>query len=476
MNNEYNVFMYIYNKYNLKKNIIDIDEYILKTDIIKNYNNNEQIINYNYYTFFRITTYQNIILQYNLYFDKKIELETAKPPFKLLISSSKNYYGLHRYGWKNVIKNFLKSTYTEYDPFHYINPNFEWIQYALKYNLNTYNETKKHFILNQDKKFLNQDKNFLNQDKSFLNIKCIIFDDWLEASITHNTKMYINKPKIDIITFAHDPEIYNYNGNNKIIKDKIKDNKYNKPFFLQIKDNIKYLITLSENHSLYFKNNINFNKKTIITNMIHPMETIDISFSIANYLSNPNKKIYILGWWLRKYDIFINLNCKNHKKIILIKDLEGDWITTYVNYELRTVINYNKYDNMINNKKLSDIEITFLASCNIEILYYISNNEYDEIFKNNIIFLDFYETSANNVILECILMNTPILVKKLSATIEYLGIEYPFFFDTLEEANIKINDIDLIIKTHEYLKNMSKEKFTYNYFNQQIKNLIINFP
>jgi hypothetical protein len=34
---------------------------------------------------------------------------------------------------------------------------------------------------------------------------------------------------------------------------------------------------------------------------------------------------------------------------------------------------------------------------------------YDLIFRNNIVFLDFYSTSANNALLECIYNNTPVI-------------------------------------------------------------------
>ena len=50
-------------------------------------------------------------------------------------------------------------------------------------------------------------------------------------------------------------------------------------------------------------------------------------------------------------------------------------------------------------------------------------------------------------------------------SIEYLGEKYPFYFDSLKEANEKLNNIDLIRDTHQYLMTFDKRKqITIEYF------------
>ena len=79
--------------------------------------------------------------------------------------------------------------------------------------------------------------------------------------------------------------------------------------------------------------------------------------------------------------------------------------------------------------------------------------------------LVFYDISASNLLVECIVRNTPILIKRHPATIEYLGEGYPFYFDDLFEANLKATDMELIYRTHEYMKNeIDKHKFTVESF------------
>ena len=41
-------------------------------------------------------------------------------------------------------------------------------------------------------------------------------------------------------------------------------------------------------------------------------------------------------------------------------------------------------------------------------------------------------------------INTPIVINRLPAVVEYLGADYPFYFNSLEEARDKALNFDLI--------------------------------
>ena len=63
------------------------------------------------------------------------------------------------------------------------------------------------------------------------------------------------------------------------------------------------------------------------------------------------------------------------------------------------------------------------------------------------------------------------MINRHPATIEYLGDEYPFYFDSLKEASEKLNNIDLVRDTHQYLMTFDKRKqITIEYFKQQFEN------
>lgn len=92
----------------------------------------------------------------------------------------------------------------------------------------------------------------------------------------------------------------------------------------------------------------------------------------------------------------------------------------------------------------------------VKILNKLSNQEYDNLLIENIVFLNLYDVSAANTIIECIARNTPLLVNPLPAAIEYLGEEYPFYYQSFREAADKATNPILIFETHQYLKNMNK--------------------
>jgi hypothetical protein len=120
-------------------------------------------------------------------------------------------------------------------------------------------------------------------------------------------------------------------------------------------------------------------------------------------------------------------------------------------------------------------EINYL-SINIEKLnynqvkmYYTNTiEEYDNILSCNIVFIDLFDAAANNAVLECIIRNTPIIINKLEAVVEYLGNDYPLYFTNLNEINGLLN-IENITKAHEYLKKMDKTDITMDYFIKDIK-------
>ena len=112
---------------------------------------------------------------------------------------------------------------------------------------------------------------------------------------------------------------------------------------------------------------------------------------------------------------------------------------------------------------------------------YLKNEDYDDLLMQNIVYLDLYDTSANNVIVECIVRNTPILINPLPGVKEYLGEDYPLYFNDRSEAGKKADDLGLIRAAYKYLQNHPiKEKLTLEYFvksfaESKIYNLLSNY-
>ena len=168
-----------------------------------------------------------------------------------------------------------------------------------------------------------------------------------------------------------------------------------------------------------------------VCNLLHPTETPRNRFCAQKYLLNKERQVVQIGWWLRKFSSLYSLQVTQLNKTLL--DLGDSWIEILRNRELDLVADKTK-----------------LAS--VQIMSYLSNDEYDELISRNIVFLDLYASSANNVIVECIARATPILVNPLPAVVEYLGHDYPLYFETLDEAAWKAENEALVLAAHEYLK------------------------
>lgn len=202
-----------------------------------------------------------------------------------------------------------------------------------------------------------------------------------------------------------------------------------------------------------------------VNTLYHPSDFNCKVFDINKFLINTNKKIVQIGGWLRNSYAIYQLNLPNSLNKFLIKKavLKG-----------RAMENYFKPNNMfeklskskfITNKYYSGmIEYLEKLDSSVEIISELSNDDYDILLEKNIVFINLYDASAVNTVIECIIRNTPILINKIPAVVEYLGENYPFYYDDISDAGLKAIDINQIIQTYNYLKEMDKTKFTINYF------------
>lgn len=112
----------------------------------------------------------------------------------------------------------------------------------------------------------------------------------------------------------------------------------------------------------------------------------------------------------------------------------------------------------------------------VEFLYAKTWKEYDDIITSNIMLLDFYDASANNSILELMRSKTPFFCRRLAATEEYLGQNYPMFFNNIEFVELLLkNDEyirDLYQRTHEYLLKMDMSDLDHEVFGRKLLRII----
>jgi len=185
--------------------------------------------------------------------------------------------------------------------------------------------------------------------------------------------------------------------------------------------------------------------------LYHPTESIDkdARFRMAKFKENPKRRIVQVGAWYRDisaiYRLSLGANPLNYTKTALVgKKMDGY-------YENKTP-----------------------ASSSVELMTTLENDEYDRLLSENIVFIKLVDASAVNTVIESIMRNTPLLVNRIEPVVEYLGKDYPFYYDDLDDACRKACSMDTVEQAYRYLKTMDKSAFTVGRFLDDLNRIIRN--
>lgn len=389
----------------------------------------------------------------------------------LIYNIDNDIYNTQRVGWNNIIHkmvNMLSENKDYYDNIK--NENIIIIDYVDKY-FNPWLDMEKKIIYNNKiYSYLNKDAYYYTKDK----YKEDVFIIKNDISIFECIKWYSEYNEFKLLRGVVETDIIKKYNIHEIISEWIgiihypeftKEMNYNsyEEFVNIVKnkrfiDSLKYckcLIALSDWSNEYIKkilcvNDIN---NIMIYTLYHPTDFNCKKFSLEKYNFNNNKSIIQLGSWMRKAKTIYQINKKFNKKwlpgSLIWKDL------FYKTYNDKSYVDNNNND--------------------VEVITHLTNEEYDLLLIDNIALVDVFNSSANNSVLECIVRNTPIIVNKHPAIIEYLGINYPLYFNDIEDINNIIDSpyfINKISDAYKYLCDLDKTKLNISYFAQSIFNII----
>lgn len=267
------------------------------------------------------------------------------------------------------------------------------------------------------------------------------------------------------IGFIHHTANESYSENNII-------NVFKNRQFIASMMTCKGLFVMSEYLKKIVEENLHGWSKVPVFCIKHPTEVPDLTFDLYAFQQNPIKKIIQVGAWLRNtygiYDLRVPSDfCKfalkgKNMNNYYISDDQMEQIKTKI-YEVGC--NYTEEDAccrvISKDPKHCNKYVTGLIDSISErhegvlIIEKISDQEYDLLLSRNIVFINLVDASAANTIIECIMRNTPILVNKLPAVVEYLGEDYPFYYEDVKTAGEKLS-MRQIEDAHEYLKDLDK--------------------
>jgi len=337
-----------------------------------------------------------------------------------------NSFGGHKFwtndcNWKNRIYN---NTIIQFNP-----------QYYIYINEITHRGGWKEILFNMNK------NNFFNTSSQ------LYFYDTVEIYFLINNFVATNK-WCGIIHWT--PSVPTYLSDCDI------DIMFNKPNFIDSLSKCVYLISLSKHITKYIEKKLNeLNIRINVYTLKHPIDNVEKKFEwkINNYNNNNNKTIIQIGQQLRMVSSIYLLDSLYFNKL---------WLTgtkNLSNCETR-IKNEINYFNIDENKLDKSVK-----------MYYTSTfEEYDDLLSKNVVFIHLIDAGANNTILECIIRNTPIIVNKIAPVVEYLGENYPLYYNNLSEVPFLLTD-EKIIEAHSYLCNMNKDDLSFDYFAKQLINI-----
>jgi hypothetical protein len=154
-----------------------------------------------------------------------------------------------------------------------------------------------------------------------------------------------------------------------------------------------------------------------------------------------NPRLLHVGDWLRCFKSFYDLDAGIPK--LLIKKESTD-----------------KYVNQLSKYLYGGSDWLERPVGSLEVLSMVNSKEYDFLLSSSVVFCYLFDTSANNLITECLERFTPILVNRLPAAEEYLGSSYPLFYDSLEHAESLLRARPLLYEAHQYLRELNPTAVT----------------
>jgi hypothetical protein len=184
----------------------------------------------------------------------------------------------------------------------------------------------------------------------------------------------------------------------------------------------------------------------------------------------PIKRIVQVGAWYRDIGAIFKLTLGSNPLKYNRYALKGPNMESYYTNNIQSK-NQISRDKTIRGGSNQIQSIAYALERPVEILEKLDDKTYDDLLKTSIIFIKLLDASAVNTIIEAIVRNTPVLVNPLDAVVEYLGKDYPFYYNTLEEASKKANDPYLIRKAYFYLKKKDKTFLKIETFIQSLRSL-----
>jgi hypothetical protein len=184
----------------------------------------------------------------------------------------------------------------------------------------------------------------------------------------------------------------------------------------------------------------------------HPSEIPELSFSIERWEELQTRRIVQVGWYAR-----------NHRAIYQVEVPEGYRKTHLLRHGIHKLIERTDQFSPYRDRPWIG---------EVEILPTLDNTEYDELMASSLIFNEHWDVSASNAVVEAIARCTPLVVNRHPALEEYLGVDYPLFYDDLRDVRGLLQDPARIRQAWRHLCEMDRRWLSASSFAEDVVDFV----
>lgn len=247
---------------------------------------------------------------------------------------------------------------------------------------------------------------------------------------------------------------------------------FQKPAFLQSLSSCVCLVAMSEYLASQLRQALDAAGafRVGVEVLLHPTEPVPdaLRFSMSKLLDNPQPKLVQIGSWLRSAYALYKMPHVHHgpplsgiklqRCILKAKECSNYMKPPAVEAALEKMLAESQLLRDRNLPRAPNFYVRELIEhlreqeASVLLLDRLDNAEYDQLMACNVVFLRVVDASAVNTVIEAAVRATPLIVNRHPAICEYLGADYPGFYDTLEEAAATASSLDKLAACHAYMK------------------------
>ncbi len=179
--------------------------------------------------------------------------------------------------------------------------------------------------------------------------------------------------------------------------------------------------------------NTHWDKKIPINVLPYTTEEPQRGFRADWFWRQGKPTIFSIGSTMNRLSSFFEIGNGEFNKVLVTPRVSSSF-SSYLQSEMKTTKNVSS----------------------VSFQEYPKQSNFDEILSHNPVFIDHYDLNTDPVLTQCIVRNTPMIIRRHPAAEEVLGKDYPLFFSDLNQVSALLNESS-ILEGHVYLANISKK-------------------